>query len=70
MVPTVEFPLAIPFTDQSTATIELAEAVAVQLSVLPEETVEAGFPEESLQITELICVAAMIVSVAVAVRVD
>ena len=46
------------------------EAKAVQDSAFLEETMDAEFPEESLQITAVIAVAATIVKLAVAVRVD
>jgi len=46
------------------------EAKAVQDSVFLEETMDAEFPEESLQITAVIAVAATMVKLAVAVRVD
>jgi hypothetical protein len=44
------------------------EAKAVQDSAFLEETTDAGFPEESLQMTAVIAVAATIVRLAVAVK--
>lgn len=46
------------------------EAKAVQDSEFMEETTDAGFPEESLQMTAVIAVAATMVRLAVAVSVD
>jgi len=46
------------------------EAKAVQDRAFLEETMDAGFPEESLQMTAVIAVAPTIVRLAVAVRVD
>jgi len=66
------FPPSVLVTLQLTGTVVPVEteAKAVQASVSLEETIDAGFPEESLHMTAVIAVAATIVRLAVAVSVD
>jgi hypothetical protein len=65
---TVSLELLVFATDQLTGTITPLEAVAVQLSLLPEETIKSGLPKESLQVTAAIAVGCTRVKFCVAVR--
>jgi hypothetical protein len=65
---TVSVELLVFATDQLTGTIAPVEAVAVQLRVLPEETVVAGLPEASSQTTVAIAVGCTRVRLCVAVK--
>ena len=57
-------------TLQLTGTVAPVEAVAVQDSWLPEETVDAELPEESTHVTALIAVGCTSVRFCVAVKLD